>query len=167
MLTKYFKHSLVALTIVALLPCFGHAVETKNPLADFEWMLGGEWKSGSTIQLFEWGLDQRTVKASSYVLSGDERVLASEGFWFWHPQDKVIKGFFVAKGMPFYMIESEAEFDGRKFIHRLKTYSENDDPQRYVEVIEPKSGDVFSWQLFAGESIGGKPLMSERFQRIS
>jgi len=141
------------------------AGEDTNPLKHFEWMIGGEWSNGSTVQEFEWGLNQKSVKAKSYTVNEKKRTLVSEGVWFWHPGKKVIKGYFSAVGMPFSFVDSEAEFDGQRLIHKLETYSDGEKPQIYVEVMEPVSEGVFSWKLFAGLKPAGEELMSGRFKR--
>jgi hypothetical protein len=158
----------VCLVFAVLLVGFAtlNASETrKNPLDGMAWMIGGEWRSGNTVQVYEWGIDKLTVRAQSFRVSEGEKTLVSEGYWYWHPEKKVIKGFFTAKGMPFYMIESEAEFLGKKLIHRLMTYSRDGKSQKYVEVMESVSEKKYTWMLFMGSDPSGNAIMRDAFQR--
>ncbi|NNE66602.1 MAG: hypothetical protein HKN33_08545 [Pyrinomonadaceae bacterium] len=137
-----------------------------NHLDGFNWLVdGGKWSDGATMQEFEWGLDRMSVKSRSYAVSEGEHRLVSEGVWFWHPGKKVIKGHFFAVEMPFSFIESEAEFDGSRLIHRLSTYSGDKKPVEYVEVIEEASGGSYSWKLFSGRTPIGKAMMTADFRK--
>ncbi|NNF36357.1 MAG: hypothetical protein HKN68_19800, partial [Saprospiraceae bacterium] len=71
-----------------------------SPLSGFESYIGGEWQFGETYQVFEWGIGKKSVKSRSYFILNGEPTLTSEGLWFWHPGEKIIKGYFTAVNMP-------------------------------------------------------------------
>ena len=160
---RQLLRSLAGFTLALLLVPAVHAANPdRNPLEGFTWLIGKEWKSGNTIQTFDWGIDRLTVKSKSYRKNGTEKTLVAEGHWFWHPEEKKIRGFFTATGMPFYMIESEAEIRGKSIIHSLKTYSKGAGAQYWVEVFESKSSS-YEWKLFMGKSATGNPVMTDTF----
>ena len=163
---KTMKNLLSAFAILLLASASLFAqtkLSDENPLGGFAWLVGKEWKSGSTIQEYKWGLEKLTVLSRSYVANNGKKVLVAEGYWYWHPEQKVIKGFFTAKGMPFYMIESEARISGEEIIHSLKTYSKAGVIRDYVETIKRAKGGSYEWRLYAGKAANGTAVMADRF----
>ena len=64
-----------------------------NPLNDFAPLVGGEWHLEGSYQVFEWGVGKKSIRSSSYFLVDGEKKVVAEGYWFWHPGEKQIKGY--------------------------------------------------------------------------
>jgi len=92
-----------------------------NPLESFSRVIGGTWSTADSAHTFAWGLEGRSVTANSYYLQEDgSRVLVGQGFWYWDPEAKIIKGISVSEGMPHDLIEMRSRFEGNTLINELR-----------------------------------------------
>ena len=87
-----------------------------EPLAPFARLIGGEWHIGPLRHVYEWGIGQKTVVARTYDEQGQ---LASEARWFYHPGERVIRGYSVDAGGS--LFEMTTRFDGNELHNRLMT----------------------------------------------
>jgi hypothetical protein len=118
-----------------------------NPLEPFERLVGGAWYFGDSYHVFEWGVGQRAVNTRSYFLLDGEPKLVSQGVWFWHPGEQVIKGFAVATDMPVEFFEMTTEFANDRLVSELKAYSGDALAAEFVETWEFVGEDRYVWTL--------------------
>jgi hypothetical protein len=137
----------------------------QNPLAPFERLIGGQWHLGTSYQEFEWGVGRRSVRARSYFFVADEPKLVSEGIWFWHPEDKKIKGVFTAIDMPVEIFEYTTRFEETGLVSELITYSPDGTRSEYVEKWEFQDESHFVWTLLVATPDGLKAEMTGTYAR--
>jgi hypothetical protein len=141
------------------------AQEPTNPLAPFERLIGGQWHLEGSYQEFEWGVGKHSVKSRSYfVIDGTPR-LVGEGFWFWHPGEKQIKGVFTASDMPVVLWDYTTRFEQDKMVNDLKTYDANDAESIYLETWEFTDDSHFVWKLMATTPDGMKEVMGGTYEK--
>jgi hypothetical protein len=139
--------------------------QASNPLAPFERLIGGQWHLEGSYQEFEWGVGRRSVKARSYFIVEDESRLVSEGIWFWHPEEKQIKGIFTAVGMPVEVFEYETRFKGNSLVSKLVAYSTEGARSEYLERWEFVDEMHFVWTLFVQSADGLVEEMGGTYSR--
>jgi hypothetical protein len=138
---------------------------TVNPLAGFEQLVGGAWHLDGSYQVFEWGLERRIVRATSYVVTGSDTSQVAEGMWFWHPGDRTVRGIVTAINMPVEFFDYTTRFEGKALIHDLTSYGNMGDT--YVERWELTDEDHDEWTLFRMDDGELERLMGGTFERIA
>lgn len=136
-----------------------------NPLAPFERLIGGRWYLEGSYQEFEWGVGRRSIKARSYFIVEDEPKLVSEGIWFWHPEEKQIKGVFTAIDMPVEIFEYTSRFEGNSLLSELVAYSAEGGKSRYAEEWEFVDETHFVWTLSIETPDGLRQEMGGTYSR--
>ena len=154
---------LVAVAVLLLRPA--NAADPADPMAPFGRLIGGEWHLGDSYQVFEWGVGRRNVRSFSYTLVEGEYALVSEGTWYWHPQEKVYKGIFVAMGMGIGVFEYETKFEGNTMVNKLKTFDADGNEEHHAETWEFIDHDHYVWTLFSQTEEGPKKTMEGTFVR--
>lgn len=141
-----------------------HASRT-NPLAGFERLVGGQWHLDGSYQEFEWGVGRRSIIARNYfVVEGKPRLVA-QGMWYWHPEEKSIKGIFTAIDMGIEVFEYTTRFEDNRIVSELVTYDAMGTPSMYLETWEFADEAHFVWTLFAATPEGLKEAMSGTYAR--
>lgn len=142
-------------------------VKPVNPLQPFELLIGGSWHLQDSYQQFSWGAGNQSIIAKNYFIKNNQSHLVSEGFWYWHPAEKVIKGIFTATNMPFSLVEYTTVFDGNQMNNKLTTYNKKGQQEIYLETWEFTGTQQYLWKL--KQSSGGKlqTIMSGTFTRKS
>jgi len=135
------------------------------PLAKFERLVGGQWHLEGSYQEFEWGVGRRSVIARSYFLIEGKPKLVSEGIWYWHPEQKSVKGIFTAIDMPIEVFEYTTRFEGNSIVSDLAAYGTEGAKTTYTEVWEFVDEAHFVWTLFAETPDGPKEEMSGTYSR--
>lgn len=138
------------------------SVESLSP---FSRLIGGEWHLEGSYQVFEWGIGKMSVKANSYFIVDGKPKLVSEGFWFWHPGEKKIKGYFTAIEMPVAFFDYTISFQGNKMVNQLKSYSPQGKEDNYIETWEFTDNDHYVWTLFSKTPEGKKRVMGGTYSR--
>lgn len=150
-MTKHVCRALLLFLSISFMPAPVQAQapdgKATGPLAKFEPFVGGQWHLDGSYQEFEWGAGRQSVRARSYFLTEGEAKLVSEGAWFWHPKDKVIKGLFTAIDMPVYLFEYTARFENDVLIANLAAYSAAGVKTAYVETWEFIDASRILWTL--------------------
>jgi len=137
----------------------------KNPLAPFERIIGGQWHLEGSYQEFEWGVGKQSVTSKSYfVIAGTPR-LVSEGFWFWHPGEKRIKGIFTAIDMQIVLFDYTTRFEGDKMVSDLKTYDAKGDESVYLETWEFTDDAHYVWKLMTETPDGRQEVMGGTYEK--
>ena len=136
-----------------------------NPLSKFERLVGGRWHLEGSYQEFEWGVGRRSVIARSYFVVEGKPKLVSEGIWYWHPEEKQIKGIFIATDMPVEVFEYTTRFEGASIISELVAYNADGIKTTYKEVWEFLDDAHFVWTLFSETPEGPKEEMSGTYSR--
>lgn len=140
-------------------------VKSTNPLAPFERLIGGEWHQPGNYQVIEWGVGQKVVTSRHYFLMDGQPVLVSEGFWFWHPGEQAIKGYFVAIEMPVEVFEYTTTFEGNKMVSELKAFNPDGGEENYVEEWEFSGDDQYEFSLYAITPEGRTQALNSTFSR--
>jgi hypothetical protein len=52
------------------------SAQDSNPLQPFEYLIGGEWTTQTTVQIFEWGVGNKSVYSRLYVKNGSDTTLS-------------------------------------------------------------------------------------------
>lgn len=136
-----------------------------NPLTQFERLVGHQWHLEGSYQEFEWGVGRRSVIARSYFVVEGKPKLVSEGIWYWHPEEKQIKGIFIATDMPVEVFEYTTRFEGTSIISELVAYNADGIKTTYKEVWEFLDDAHFVWTLFSETPEGPKEEMSGTYSR--
>ena len=136
-----------------------------NPLSSFENFIGGEWHLEDSYQIFSWGVGKKSVKADSYFLIDDEPQKVSEGFWFWHPKGKKIKGYFTAINMSVELFDLTTVFEGNTMKSDLRSYTTDGKEEEYIETWELTDNDTYEWSLFSVGPDGEKKVMGGKYTR--
>lgn len=116
-------------------------------LEKFSWLIGGKWYFEDTWQTFNWGLAKMSVRLESFTLINGEAHLLAEGWWYWHPGEQNVKGFFTAIDQDVTFFDCRTEFEGDKIISHIQSFTENSKKQNYVEFIEPAGKNKYIWKF--------------------
>jgi hypothetical protein len=114
---------------------------------------------------YEWGLGRRSVVTRSYFVVEGEAKLVSEGFWFWHPGEKAIKGAFTAIDMPVVFFDYTVRFEGDTMIADLVAYDPAGNESSYTETWEFTDDTHYIWKLLAESPDGPQEVMGGTFER--
>ncbi len=119
-------------------------------------MVGGAWHQGDDFfQTFEWGAGRQAIRAKGYFVVNGEPKLVSEGIWYWHPADRVVRAYGVAIDMPMVLWEYETALVGSELQHVLVTYTAAGERSVVRELWTFSDADHYEWTLleqqFEGE----------------
>ena len=141
------------------------SLDPDDPMASFSRLVGGRWVLGDTYHTFEWGVGQKTILARSYALNEGGEELTAEDRWFWHPAEETIKGFTIALGMPFELLESNTRFEENRMVSELMAVDAGGNVSAYVETMKFVDDDRYEWNLYRETSEGRQGLMGGTFTR--
>jgi hypothetical protein len=136
-----------------------------DPLAPFEALIGGQWHLDDSYQVFEWGVGRRSVKSRSYLVLEGSPKLVAEGFWYWHPKERQIRGAFTAIEMPAVYFEYTTRFEDGVMVNDLRSYDADGVETAYVETWELTDSDHYRWTLFTETPDGLQEVMAGTFDR--
>ena len=158
---------LIALALMLFLWLGVSAQSEANPLDSFEWLVGNKWVGADgNFHKFEWGLGRKSVVAKSYFIVDGEPKLVSEGLWFYNPEEKKIKGYFVADSMPFVFMEYTTEFENSMMSNQLKAVDKTGKATIYRSTWTPTpKRDGYSWVLFDNADGTKRTLMTGKFTK--
>lgn len=140
-------------------------VDSSNPLAPFDPLIGGEWHQEGNYQVLAWGVGRKTVTSRHYFLVDGEPQLVSEGFWFWHPNEQTIKGTFVAIEMPVELFEYTTKFEGNKMVSELKAFTSEGVDEHYIEEWRFNGADQYTFSLYADTPEGRQQALELTYVR--
>lgn len=143
----------------------GEGKESANPLSPFEKLIGGRWWLEGSYQEFEWGVGRRSVVARSFFVVDGRPKKVSEGFWYWHPGEKVIRGVFVAIDMPVELFDYTTKFEGSKMVSELRSFTGSGEEKAYTEIFEFTGADAYEWSLYSGSHEARKKEMGGAYTR--
>ncbi len=138
-------------------------MEWSEPLSGFSRLIGGRWEFEGGYHVFEWSVEKRLVKSSSYFIEDGRPTLVSEGFWFWHPGEKKLKGYAVAVKMPVVFFDYTTKFENERIISELRSYSGDGKEEEYIETFQFLDEDSYLWTLSTKEA--NREVMRDRFKR--
>lgn len=123
--------------------------ESVNPLQPFEFLIGGEWSTPTTLQTFEWGVGQKSVHSKLYFLAGTDTTLSGEITWFWHPELNIIKGYGHLLSDQISFFDYSTEFsDPRRMNNSITGYGNNALQIPIIESIEFLEEDTYRWTMY-------------------
>lgn len=141
------------------------ALAQPAPLAPFERLVDGEWRSGSTVQVFEWGPGRSSVVARSYSEETGGKVPVSVGLWYWHPASGTVEGRATAVNKPVALFEYTTRFEGDVMRSDLVAYDADGESGVYVETLEFTGEDAYEWRLLLPRPDATEVVMSATFER--
>ena len=170
---SFYRQSLVVMAIAVasvasahvLVLASGTELQTTNPLAPFERLIGGQWHLEGSYSEFEWGLGRQSVITRSYFVVEGEPKLVSEGFWYWHPGEQAIKGAFTAIDMPVVFFDYTVRFEGDMMVADLVGYDAAGAASSYIETWEFTDDTHYVWKLFSETPDGPQEVMGGTFDR--
>ncbi|MEN8374877.1 MAG: hypothetical protein ABFS34_05455 [Gemmatimonadota bacterium] len=158
-----------AAAVVTAAPCALGAqqpADTAAPMAGFERLIGA-WRSGSTVQVFEWGPGRLAVRARSHLTAEEGSRQVSEGLFLHDPLRDEVRGYFVAVEMPVSYFEYSVDWQGDVLVAELTTTDVEGRTQRFIERWSFVEADRFLWTLLAGaDGADSAPIMSAEFERV-
>jgi hypothetical protein len=136
-----------------------------HPMADFQRLIEGQWHIEGSFQEFEWGLGHRSVRSKAYFIVDGQQKLVSEGFWYWHPGDKAIKGVFTAIDMPVELFEYVTRFEDNMMINELQSFDREGTRSIYTETWEFTDDMHYEWKLLKKSAQGLQEMMGGTYTR--
>ena len=155
----------ITVAVIALLMTSNVNSQDAHPLQGFERLMGGQWHLDESYQEFEWGVGRQSVRARSYFAVDGQPKLVSEGYWYWHPGEKQIKGLFTAIDMPVVLFEYTTRFEGSTMVNDLTTFAANGNETTFAETWEFVDDMQFEWKLTSELSDGAAAVMSGTYVR--
>ena len=155
----------ITVAVIALLMTSNVNSQDAHPLQGFERLMGGQWHLDESYQEFEWGVGRQSVRARSYFAVDGQPKLVSEGYWYWHPGEKQIKGLFTAIDMPVVLFEYTTRFEGSTMVNDLTTFAANGNETTFAETWEFVDDMQFEWKLTSELSDGTEAMMSGTYVR--
>jgi len=137
----------------------------QDPLAGFVPFIGGQWHMEGSYTELEWGVSRQSVKARSYFVVDGHSKLVSEGFWYWHPGERQIKGIFTAIDMPVVLFVYTMRFEGAAMIGDLKAFAANGKETEFIETWKLVDDSHFAWTLSSMTADGQEQSMSGTYTR--
>jgi hypothetical protein len=130
-----------------------------NPLAAFSRIVGGEWELEGQIQVYEWGLDGRTIHGRGYRFEDGRKQLVSDGMLFLDPEAGIVRGMFAAEGMGVDLFEYDVlGFEGDRMTAQLRTSGPMSGT--FEEIWEFTDENRYEWTLYQITPEGRSMLMS-------
>jgi hypothetical protein len=105
------------------------------------------------------------VKSKSFAQAGGVATLVSEATWFWHPGERVIKGYATAIEMPVAMFDYTSRFEDGNLVSDLTAYAPDGTGQEDLETFEFTGPDTYVWTLFSKEGGALNETMGGTFTR--
>ena len=153
-------------SIFVLCNSFTLSAQNSNPLQPFEYLIGGEWTTQTTVQIFEWGVGNKSVYSRLYVKNGSDTTLSGEITWFWHPGEKQIKGYghLVSNQLSFFDYTSTFTHPTR-MDNIVLGYNNTPVSVPIFESIEFIDENTYRWTMYENVLNDLKPLMNLDFKR--
>ena len=85
--------------------------------------------------------------------------------WYWHPEERRIKGIFTATEMPVVFFEYTARFEDHSLLCELVAYDAEGGRSMYTERWEFVDESHFEWVLLVDTPEGSKEEMSGTYSR--
>ena len=140
-------------------------IDSTNALHVFDKLVDGKWEYDGGYQTYEWGVGNLSIIAKNYSVKDGEETLISEGYYFYHPGEKVIKGYFTAINMPIFFFDYTTKFVDDKIVSNLTAYSNDGKPAKYTEILHLKDKNYITWDLLVDTKDGKQKIMSGEYRR--
>jgi len=163
---KIIGFSLLSLMISISINAQENNLGSDNPLEPFDFLIGGEWSTATTVQTFEWGVGQKSVHSKLYFIADKDTSLAGEISWFWHPGLQSIKGYGHLLSNQISFFDYSTEFTNRSTMNNsIVGYNINSMSVPIIESIEFLVDDQYRWTMYDRVVDELKPQMSIIFNR--
>lgn len=140
--------------------------QESNPLQPFEFLIGGEWSTETTVQTFNWGVGQKTVHSELHFIANEDTSLAGEITWFWHPGEKKIKGYGHLLSDQLIFFDYSTDFSSeRRMENTILGYNVIGYEVNIIESIEFIDEDQYLWTMYDRVLDELKPQLSITFSR--
>ncbi len=137
-----------------------------NPLQPFEYLIGGNWNTETTMQTFEWGVGEKSVHSELYFIAEGDTSLAGEITWFWHPGKQKIKGYGHLLSNQLIFFDYSTEFtEPRKMTNVILGYNHQIDEVPIYESLEFIDTNQYRWTMYEKVLDELKPQISIVFKR--
>jgi hypothetical protein len=131
-----------------------------------EWEVEGKWSDGQTLlarTVYEWGLNKKLMKASTFVKDGKKEYQRYEGILAWHPEKKSL-------------FQISFAFDGS--ISEVLMHAKDKDtyqigfepftagkPTKVRQTLRFLDNDRYQWQVFIQEGTDWKQIIDATWKR--
>lgn len=161
------KHfALYSLFLILLSTTVKAQSESDNPLQSFEFLIGGAWTTATTYQVFEWGIDERSVKSRLYFIEDDTLRQVGDLSWFWHPGLQEIRGYGTAVDMGIDIFDYNTSFENpKRLLNIFTSFGRKGDGTTQMEALDFIDENHYTWtyyNIIAGEA---SPAYSFTFER--
>lgn len=164
---KYCAVTLLSCMLFLVLGISGSVAQTDagdtNPLQPFERLIGGDWYLENSYQTFTWGIGKKSVHGKSFAEIEGEYRLVGEGFWFYHPGEKSIRGYFTGVGMGIDLFEYVTRWEGDVMKSDLEAYGKVEGSFEEEWVFTGK--DTFVWALYQTKADNRMKVMGGTYER--
>jgi len=150
------------------------STQKEHPLHALARLVGGAWHIEAisfpdpplAYHRFAWEAGGAAISGRSYPAGGGAP--SSEGLWYWHPGEGVVRGVFVGPADPRALSEYlsvRAEGDG--LVAELATHDAQGKSQRFKEVFTFTGPDRYAWTLHMHLPDGTRQIAEGSFIRKS
>jgi hypothetical protein len=156
----------VALAAVMVLPGASSGQEARPELAPLARLVGGRWYLGEdSYHTFALGVGGQSVTTSSYAVLPDGERLISEGTFFYHPGERVVKGYVVAIDMGLDLFEYAIEAHSDTLVMDLRVFGPQAGTTPLRETWVFTDNDHYVWTLLQQGEDGWERLMGGTYAR--
>jgi hypothetical protein len=144
------------------------AVAHLAPLERFagEWTVEGKWSDGNSLHartVYEWGLNKKVLRASTFVRKGDTEYQRYEGVLAWHPEKKSL--FQISFAYDGSMTETIVESVDQDTLHIGWVPYHGGKPSKVRQVIKFLDRDHFQWTVQLQDGEEWKQLIDATWKR--
>ena len=167
--TAAARRSLLLLAALSLLssPLLAQSAGDADPMQPLERLVGGAWYLGEdSYQTFRWGLGRLSMVAEMFVVTPAGPQAVSEMMFAYHPGERVVKGWGVARQMGIDFFEYDITVDGETLVFDLKAFGPAAEEGPLRETWTFTDADHYEWSLLSGAGDGSwERTMSGTFER--
>lgn len=140
--------------------------DSENPLQPFEFLIGGAWTTPTTYQVFEWGIDEKSVKSRLYFIEDDTLRQVGDLAWFWHPGLQQIRGYGTATDMGIDIFDYNTSFENPKRLLNIFTaFGRKGNGTTQMEALDFIDENHYTWTYYNIIDGEASPAYSFTFER--
>lgn len=163
-ISKHSPDSRIDISYVVLTPDY-----LENRLQPFEFLIGGAWVTPTTYQVFDWGLNRKSVTSQLYFIQEDSLKYVGDLVWFWHPESQAIRGYGTAIEMGVDMFDYNTSFENpKRMLNIFTAFGQKSTPITQMEALDFEIEDQYTWTYYNivdGEASAAYSLKFNREER--
>jgi hypothetical protein len=140
--------------------------EARAELEPLARLVGGRWHLGDdSYHTFALGVGGQSVTTTSYFVLPDGEKLVSQGTYFYHPGEDVVKGYVVAIDMGLDLFDYSVHPRGDTLVMDLEVFGPQAGETPLRETWVFIDDDHYVWTLFQQAEDGWERLMGGTYER--